>query len=265
MFGIGKLKSFARNKIENLVQSFAYRVDVREGLGRKEFFYNAFKALSFNGIDGDYVEFGCHGGKTFALAYHESVRHGHNANLWGFDSFQGLPDAKEAKDSHPRWTKSAMSTSLDQFHELCATRGVPRGGYHVVPGFYDHTLRETSDKELPENIALAYVDCDLYSSTRDVLEFLMPRLKHGMIIAFDDYFCWSANQISGERMAMLELFAESRDWNLVPYMQFGWHGFSFIIEDRRLTRHIQTKADSLQQQPLTMTAVRPELAVSEAH
>ena len=29
---------------------------------KRAFFWNAFKALDFNGIDGDYAEFGSHGG-----------------------------------------------------------------------------------------------------------------------------------------------------------------------------------------------------------
>ena len=66
--------------------------------------------------------------------------------------------------------------SSPKFHE---TRDTPRVG-----------------KLAPTDIALAYIDCDLYSSTMPVLEFLLPRLKNGMIIAFDDYFCWSATQLS---------------------------------------------------------------------
>jgi O-methyltransferase len=56
-------------------------------------------------------------------------------------------------------------------------------------------------------VALACVDCDMYSSTRTVLSFLESRLKHGMIVAFDDYFCWSSTQISGERRAFVEFVA----------------------------------------------------------
>jgi hypothetical protein len=41
-------------------------------------------------------------------------------------------------------------------------------------------------------VALACVDCDI---------------KHGMIVAFDDYFCWSSTQISGERRAFVEFVA----------------------------------------------------------
>ena len=86
----------------------------------------------------------------------------------------------------------------------------------------------------PVNIALAYLDCDLYSSTCEVLKFLLPRLKHGMIVAFDDYFCWSAERPSGERQAMLEYLGDNDRWHLLPYVQFGWHGQSFVVEDRHL-------------------------------
>ncbi|MGH2360838.1 MAG: TylF/MycF/NovP-related O-methyltransferase [bacterium] len=232
MFGF--LRRIVRWIRKQVTQNYVFRGGVRERLCRQEFFYNAFRALSFNGIDGDYAEFGSYGGMTFALAYHESRRHGHRARCWAFDSFQGLPAPKEAKDEHPVWVEGQMATSVDQFHAICTSNKIPRDAYSVVPGFYDQTLAKMSPKDAPDNIALAYIDCDLYSSTKIVLEFLMPRMKHGMIIAFDDYFCWSRSQTSGERKAMLEFFSKNDRWQLVPYMQFGWHGNSFVVEDERV-------------------------------
>lgn len=203
----------------------------QERSGRRELFAKAFKALRFNGIDGDYAEFGSWGGMTFALAYEQAQRHGHGAMLWAFDSFQGFPPPQEPKDAHPEWSEGKMATSLEQFHATCAANGIPREAYHVVPGFYEQTLDAMPPAAAPANIALAYVDCDLYTSTKSVLRFLEPRLKHGMIVAFDDYFCWSASQRSGERQAMLELSSEGPRWEWVPYVQFGWHGMSFVLED----------------------------------
>jgi len=105
-----------------------------------------------------------------------------------------------------------------------------------VEGYYEQTLSGQYAKKLPTNICLAYVDCDLYSSAKTVLEFLMPRLKHGMIIAFDDYYCWSATQVSGERKACAEFFRDSEDWVLVPFLQYGGGGggMSFVVENKRL-------------------------------
>ena len=198
------IKKLLKSLILPRITDYVFNVSRRERLGRHEFFYNGFKALSFNGIDGDYAEFGCCGGNTFQLACHEAIRHGHNARLWAFDSFQGLPAAAEAKDSHPVWVEGQMMTSLDRFHQICAANRIPRDAYHVVPGFYDETLTKKSRSDAPGNVSLAYIDCDLYLSTKTILTFLKPRMKHGMTIAFDDYFCWSATQISGARMAMLE-------------------------------------------------------------
>lgn len=228
-------KSHFSNLMQRLFRSMIFRESWQEKYGRQTFFYNAFKALSFNGISGDYAEFGCCGGMTFGMAYQEATRHGHAARLWAFDSFQGLPPQAGAKDEHAKWIAGNMKTSLDQFHKVCAKNGIPGERYSVVSGFYDETLPKLSNEEAPADIALVYIDCDLYSSTQTVLEFLSPRIKHGLIIAFDDYFCFSASQIAGERRAMLEFFAKHTQWELVPHMQFGWHGQSFVIEDRRLT------------------------------
>jgi O-methyltransferase len=185
-----------------LVHDRSLDIYVRERTARQAFFFNAFKALRFNGIDGDYAEFGSWGGLTFALAHVESTRHGHPAKLWAFDSFQGFP---ASEDEHPEWIEGRMAISLEQFHELCTANGIPRDAYNVVPGFYEDTLARMAPGEQPANIALAYVDCDLYSSTKTVLEFLAPRLKHGLFVAFVDFFCWSRSQVSGERRALLEL------------------------------------------------------------
>jgi hypothetical protein len=159
---------------ERLFNNYVFTPAVHERVRRKEFFYNAFKAQCYNEIDGDYVEFGCYGGMTFDLAYHESLRHGCRIKLWAFDSFQGLPDQEDIKDEHPAWKKGNMSCALDQFHAICAANKVPRNTYNVVPGFYKETLWPGRTENLPTNIAIAYIDCDLYTSTKTVLDFLLP-------------------------------------------------------------------------------------------
>jgi O-methyltransferase len=223
------IRRWTDRMLDRVAVPYVFELYRRERLARQEFFYNAFKALRFNGIDGDYAEFGSWGGMTFKLAYGESRRHGHQARLWAFDSFQGLPEPREGKDEHPEWRQGKMATNLDEFHAICAANGIPRDAYEVVPGFYEYTLPK---QQRPTNIALAYVDCDLYSSTKTVLDFLRPRLKHGMIVAFDDYFCWSPTQTSGERTAWREHVANDETWEWVPYVQYGWAGQSYVLETR---------------------------------
>jgi hypothetical protein len=212
-----------------------FKRELRHELARrKEFLWSAFTALRFNGITGDYAEFGCCGANTFCMAYKIAKAHRLHGTIgpihfWAFDSFQGFPARDSEADEHPVWNAGEMALPLEQFHAICRFRGVPRHAYTAVPGFYSATLKESGEPR-PEKIALAYIDCDMYSSTRDVLDFLMPRLQHGMIIAFDDYFCYSSDRISGERLAATEAFNANLDWRLYPYIQFGWHGMSFIVE-----------------------------------
>jgi O-methyltransferase len=198
---------------------------------RRDFFRRAFHYLAWNGIEGDYAEFGCFGGTTFRLAWNASRLTGYQGHLWGFDSFEGLPASSEPKDEHPKWTASWLATPLEEFRRLCTAAGIPEDRYTAVPGFYHETLREGAAGPRPQRISLAYVDCDLYSSTVEVLDFLEARLRPGSVVGFDDWFCYSPTGPSGERLAALEHYAHST-WSLVPFLQYGWHGMSFLVEER---------------------------------
>jgi len=201
---------------------------------RREFMRKAFRLISFNGITGDYLEFGCCSGNTFRLAYEESRKANLDCKLWAFDSFKGLPASADRKDEHPKWKEGSMSISVDEFKKICKDNKIADSVYEIVPGFYKDSIGEAGAKKpaLPDDIALAYIDCDMYSSTKTVLEFIAKRLKHGMVIAFDDYYCFSSTGMSGERRAYLELVGLEQRFNFLPYLNFGWHGMSFIVEER---------------------------------
>ncbi|NMC64073.1 MAG: hypothetical protein GYA55_12995 [SAR324 cluster bacterium] len=201
---------------------------------REYFFHLAFTALNHNMIDGDYVEFGCASATTFAHAYKMSRKHYMSCHLWAFDSFCGLPEPKTPKDQHPRWAKGLINMSEEDFHQTCKKNGIPRTEYTTVPGFYEDTLEKASPSQEPTNICLAYIDSDYYSSAMSAIQFLLPRLKHGMLIAFDDYFCWSEKQLAGERLAVHEIFANHERWNLLPFLRYTWSGMSFLVEDKCL-------------------------------
>jgi O-methyltransferase len=197
---------------------------------RRRFFRFAFWNLAFNQISGDYVEFGSWSARSFRMAYDASRRASYPCWMWSFDSFEGLPAVQSMLDEHPRWTTGAMSMSLDDFVAACRRHGIPGDVYRVVPGWYDQTLAPDASGQRPDDVCLAYIDCDLYSSTRVVLEFLRPRLKHGMILAFDDYFAWSASDVSGERRALSEFMADLPTYRLVPFLRFGPASLAFVVE-----------------------------------
>lgn len=199
-------------------------------LGEASFFADAFVALKVNGITGDYVEFGCHTGGSFQGAYKALSGLSPERHMWAFDSWQSLPD-DHPRDSHPGWRLGVGGAGgVDTFHAACANHGVPRDAYTAVEGYYNETLPPRGTDGAPRDIAMAYIDCDLYSSTVTVLEFLESRMKHGMIVAFDDYFCWSPTQVSGERAAFLEFQAAHPEWNFYRYREIHWSGLAFVVE-----------------------------------
>jgi hypothetical protein len=194
-----------------------------------DFFWDAFMVLSVNDISGDYVEFGSWGANSITAAY-EAVRDiGRPRHLWAFDSFQALPPVTHPRDA--RWKGPGFGQGgVDRFHEACAERGVPREAYTAVEGYYDATLPPLGADGAPADIALVYVDCNMYTSTVTVFDFLAPRLKHGMIVAFDDYFLYTARELSGERAALREFEVAHPEWRFLPYKDVHYAGTSFIVE-----------------------------------
>ena len=63
-----------------------------------------------------------------------------------------------------------------------------------------------------------------------MLDFLAPRLKHGMIVAFDDYWVYKPDYVSGERLALHEFEQAHPEWNFVPYRGIYHVGQSFVVE-----------------------------------
>lgn len=222
-----------RDAIERIGKDRAMKSIQRIVDAKSGFFRDAFVALSFNGISGDYAEFGSFGGTTLYLAYEEIKQNSAARKMWAFDSFSGLPETDDPRDEHPAWIAGSMAMSVENFRSALDERGVPRGAYTTVEGHYDETLPKLGVDGAPVDIALAYVDCDMYSSTASVLEFLAPRLKHGMIVAFDDYYCWTPTDVSGERAALDEFLAANPQWNFHRYRDIGWGGASFVVEDAR--------------------------------
>jgi tetratricopeptide (TPR) repeat protein len=92
--------------------------------------------------------------------------------IYGFDSFEGLPE-----DWH------------QESKEVYSTKGkIPKVPPHVtlMAGWFEETLPVFLEKH-EEDVALINIDCDIYSSTKTVLDLLSPRIKKGTIIIFDEY------------------------------------------------------------------------------
>jgi O-methyltransferase len=131
--------------------------------------------LQCSKLNGAIVEFGCNAGRTAALMACVCPE----KPLWLYDSFKGLPMPTE-KDSG-QFGAGIMKASVwevqDHFktYELYAPT--------IVEGWFDGITRD----QLPDEIAFAHIDCDLFLSTQKSLNLVYPRLAHGGTIVIDDY------------------------------------------------------------------------------
>jgi hypothetical protein len=202
----------------------------REAHDRADFFIRAFSAIAVNGIGGPYLEFGVGRGLTLWLAWRSSRSLGLTCPLWAFDSFEGLPASSSPIDTgHPSWVPGRYAVSEADVRKNIGRLGVDLADVHFVSGYFRESLAPERRGSLPEQAAFVYIDCDMYESTVDVLDYLGGFLDHGTIVGFDDYFCWSPHRKSGEQIALSEFATSRPDLTFNPYLPIGWHGMSFFV------------------------------------
>lgn len=112
--------------------------------------------------------------------------------IFGFDSFEGLPE-----DWRPGFPKGTYAT-----HTL--PKVLPN--VILIRGWFQDTLTAFLD-EHPGTMTFLHIDCDLYSSTKTVLQTCQARIQPGTVIVFDEYFNYPGWR-DGEYKAFME-FIES--------------------------------------------------------
>ena len=196
-----------------------------------------FNYLAHNKIFADYAEFGVWRGDTFATVYHivnnlsNIFRQFKNIRFYAFDSFKGFPKLTDI-DCGNQFQEGARLCSREDFMRNLVSRGVPLDKIIVFEGWFKDTLNNSSPvvKEIEgRSIGFAYIDCDLYESAKDVLEFLRTKMLPGGVIVFDNWFCFAGNPQKGEQLAYAEFLMKYPEIVLVPFHKFGWHGNSFIF------------------------------------
>lgn len=171
-------------------------------------------ALNRVNVVGYYLEFGVFKGGSISYI----AKKYKNKVVYGFDCFTGLPET---------W----VHHDVDAFSLEGKLPKVP-ANVHLVKGYFDETLPEWLEKH-PEKAAFVHVDCDLFSSTKTVLDCLADRLQPGTILLFDDYFNFPSWQLDGH-LAFKEFVEEKK-------ITFSYIGYSY----KELAIRIDTVPDSI--------------------
>jgi O-methyltransferase len=185
-------------------------------------------------LDGDYYEFGVSRGVTFAYAMRIMQGLFPQMHFVALDSFEGLPIPKgldAVQDYSGGFYAGEFACSREDFLKHVSSSGVDVDRVKVVAGWFDQSLASGDPRNAQlGKVAAAWIDCDLYESTIPVLEFLTKRLSIGSVLLFDDWRCFRNLPGYGEQRACSEWLDRNPQIKLREFVDFGFHGISFTVE-----------------------------------
>ena len=153
---------FVENEMKYIYKSKDFVLDKNEHLK------NAVEISKQNNIEGLSLEFGVGGGHTINVI--SSLIN--NEKVYGFDSFNGLPED---------WTNGFPKGTFSMGGET------PNVNENVIlkVGMFQKTLPNFLKKH-NSYISFLHIDCDLYSSSKFVLEQCAKYIRPGTVIVFDE-------------------------------------------------------------------------------
>jgi hypothetical protein len=122
-------------------------------------------------VDGAAVEFGVYRGETLRLIARDA---GRPRDVVGFDSFDGLPE-----DWGGLLPQGHFRTAVPDVSDTANVR--------LEVGRIEDTLPRFLARRAGD-LAFVHVDCDLYGTTRFVLDQVLPRMPRGAVLVFDEYY-----------------------------------------------------------------------------
>ena len=136
---------------------------------------------------GQLLEFGVGCGDTYLFQAEWIVRKYANSRLIGFDSFQGLPEEAPHVWRPERHRAGQFAYTMDHVKARLATVASPGDTrFSFVEGYYETSLTPMA-REGIDNVIFVNIDVDLYVSTLQVLDFILPLLRPNVIIYWDDW------------------------------------------------------------------------------
>lgn len=180
---------------------------------------------------GDYYEFGVFRGYTFLAAQKASATLGlGDMNFYGFDSFKGLPPIEGIDNTNNQFFQGQFACSKDEVISNLESHGADLSRMVLIEGFYSESLTEDLKQHHPfQRAAVAFIDCDLYHATHDVLLWLTPFLTENSILVFDDWFSYGDSSDLGQPKAFHELLAANPHFRAEQLFTFKHNGNAFLL------------------------------------
>lgn len=219
--------------LENISGKKYYKGEFRILVDKRAFKPKLERALEFlrhdlNGANnlGDYLEFGVSHGSSLLFVYQTLQKYKFSeVRLFGFDSFEGLPE-EATYDDDGIWTPGAFYAEEKNVREYLSKEGVNWEKVKLTKGWFKDTLKPSFIEE--NNIIKASVimiDCDMYISAKEALDFCVPLIKDKTIIFFDD---WNSANLAdrnlGEKKAFEEFMNENPQFESFDFDNYSYFG-----------------------------------------
>lgn len=179
---------------------------------------------------GDVLEFGTLNGYTARKLAELMAELGHPGRLVLFDSFEGMPEARDPVDLASyeiragAWAPGTPAVRIPGVEVIIKKQidCLLPGRVSIVKGWFCDTVKFLQEIDPP---SIVHVDCDLYESTVTVLRALVAHQKNrdGMVLLVDDWNNSRGNEHQGERRAIREIFPTAEKW-----FSYGWSGEALI-------------------------------------
>ena len=205
------LNESAENKV--LLFQRYYNIGMRSfplvSLEERLRFYGWFSLIEkISSVEGEIVEAGVGYGNTLITLATANTHFKINKKIYAFDSFQGFPIPHE-NDLGSRvetlkkvsgWSDASILTiqNMIKTHQVENSVPLDEGAIIYKKGFFENTM----PAELPENISLLHIDCDLYEGVKHVLESTYSHLTENAIVIIDEYIDskWPGAKIATEEL-----------------------------------------------------------------
>jgi hypothetical protein len=180
---------------------------------------------------GDYLEFGVYIGASLACMHRVTSELGcDHVRLFGFDSFEGLPDSASTEDEGI-WEPSAFSCELETTRRFLTDRHVDWDRVFLTKGWFSETLGgATIERHSIRKASIIMIDCDLCSSALEALRFCRPLIRDEAIVFFDDWYSGGlAERSLGERRAFEQFLAEDPAFEVSDFRGYSEHSEAFRL------------------------------------
>jgi hypothetical protein len=176
---------------------------------------------------GDYLEFGVSHGTSLSIM-HKVLKESKldQVRIFGFDSFEGMPEISAHEDKG-HWKPGQFASPIEATTDYLTERGVDWKRTFLIKGWYSDTLTQALvDKHNIRKASFIMVDCDIYTSSIQALEFCKPFIKDTAIVFFDD---WIDDRNFGEYKAWEEFLAANPNFKAKEFGSYQPTGKIFEI------------------------------------